>query len=107
MLMQPLLLDPFDAFVGELEKLDQDLIALRVEVARVVLHRPSVGDYEASGFRLPAFIKDADGDVLAALADKADRDVVVPLEQLERIGARREAALQRDIAVFREPRKLS
>ena len=42
-----LLTRPLDAFVDELEQLDEDLVALAVEIAGVVFRRPGLGDDEA------------------------------------------------------------
>ena len=60
-------LHALDAFVDELEQLDDHFVALGVEVAGVVLDRPRVADDEARGL-VAGLVLHADRDLLALLA---------------------------------------
>ena len=72
--------------MGELERLDHDLVATRVQVAGLELDRPRVAEHPPLN-RLALLVDERDRDV-------APKDLTVPdgLPPLEKLGATREAA---------------
>src|SRR5262245_40947152 len=99
----PRSLPALDAFIGEIQELDEYLVALGVEIARVVFRWPCL-PHAKERLRLAAFVEDDDAHIATRICDVACQHLRVPVEQIHR---RRHAALQRDVAVFLQAGQLA
>ena len=90
-----------EALVRELERLDRDLVAARVERRAFELHGPRVAEQPAQD-GLPLLVEQRDRHVAAL-----DLAVTHRLPPLEEVGAAGDPALQRDVRVLREAGKLA
>src|ERR1700733_14801095 len=85
---------PFEALVGQLELLDQDLVTARVETGSAVLARPRADELESHDHGLRP-VQHVDLAVLAVCVDLAFEYGLAPRPQLSFLV---DAALERDVA---------
>ena len=98
---QPAELVDLEALVGELEGLDRDLVAARVERGALDLHGPRVAE-QPTHDGLPLLVEQRDRHVAALNLAVTHR-----LPPLEEVGAAGDAALQLDVGELGEAGKLA